>query len=211
MRFSLSPDSLFMRGMSRVADLVLLNLLFLFTSIPLITIGPSVAALYSVVFSFGTEREDGVIRRYFQSFRECFRTAFLTWILIAVVAGILLLDILLMNWIGGMASLATVLFQALLGIELLTACMVFPLQSRFQNTVYKTVQNALILGFAHLPRSVVMLVLWLLPAFLFVRMPLMFFYAGFIWVVIYFSFAAYLSSLLLRSVFKPYLPREEEK
>ena len=52
-----SPDSLFYRTMSRVADLMLLNLCFLFTSIPIITIGASYTAMYTVIFRFDTDRE----------------------------------------------------------------------------------------------------------------------------------------------------------
>lgn len=211
LKFTLSPDSPFMRGMSRAADLMLLNLMFLVTSIPILTIGPSLAALYSVVFTFGTDSENGVIRRYFQSFRECFKSAFLIWLLLLIVAGMLLLDVHLLNWVGGIVSVATVFLWVLLGIELLAACIAFPLVSRFQNTVWGTVRNALILGLAHLPRTAAMAVMWLFPVTVLVRMPLTFFYAGFIWVVIYFAGAAYLSSLMLRKVFVPYIPKEESE
>ncbi len=51
-----SLDSPIMRAMSRLADLVGLNLLFLLTSIPIFTIGPGLAAMYTVVFRMGTSR-----------------------------------------------------------------------------------------------------------------------------------------------------------
>ena len=64
-----------MTAMSRAADLMLLNLFFLFTSIPIVTIGPSAAALYTVVFRMGTRREQGTVRAYFRAFRDNFRQA----------------------------------------------------------------------------------------------------------------------------------------
>lgn len=204
-----SPDSVFMRTMSRVADLMLLNVVFLITSIPILTIGPSLAALYSVVFSFGTDRENGVIRKYFHTFRESFFSAFFVWLLLLGVGAALVLDVYLLNWLGGFASILNVVTGILIGVELLAACMVFPLLSIFQNSMLGTVRNALILGLAHLPRTVVVLVLWLFPVFALVRMPLTFFYAGFIWIAIYFSAAAYITSLLYKKVFAPYLSGEE--
>ena len=57
-----SLDSPFMRAMSRVADLMILNLLFLITSIPLVTIGAGLAALYTVIFRMGTDQEGGVFK-----------------------------------------------------------------------------------------------------------------------------------------------------
>ncbi|MCI6435817.1 MAG: YesL family protein, partial [Clostridiales bacterium] len=65
-----SPDSKFMQAMARIADLVILNLLFLVSCIPLVTIGAASAALYTVCFRFGTDREQGVCRSYFRAFRE---------------------------------------------------------------------------------------------------------------------------------------------
>ena len=52
-----SPDSRFMRVMSRAADLILLNLCYLLTCLPLFTIGAASAALYAVCFRFGTAEE----------------------------------------------------------------------------------------------------------------------------------------------------------
>lgn len=49
-----SPDSRFMRIMGCVADLILLNLCYLLTCVPVLTIGAASAALYTVCFRFGT-------------------------------------------------------------------------------------------------------------------------------------------------------------
>ena len=79
-----APDSKFMQAMARVSDLVILNLLFLLSCVPLITIGAASAALYTVCFRIGTDREQGVCRSYFRAFRENFRQGTILW-LIAVV------------------------------------------------------------------------------------------------------------------------------
>lgn len=70
-----APDSRFMRYLNRLADLMILNLLFLLTSIPIFTIGASLTALYSVCFRLGTDREGSTFRDYFAAFKENFRQA----------------------------------------------------------------------------------------------------------------------------------------
>ena len=64
-----------MRYLNRFADLMILNLLFLLTSIPIFTIGASLTALYSVCFHLGTDREGSTFRDYFAAFKENFRQA----------------------------------------------------------------------------------------------------------------------------------------
>ena len=45
-----SPDSKFMRAMSMLGDLLLLNLIFLICCVPIVTIGAASTALYTVAF-----------------------------------------------------------------------------------------------------------------------------------------------------------------
>ena len=88
-----SPDSKFMTVMSRVGDLVILNLLVLLTSIPIFTIGASVTALYTVCFRFGTDREQPVFRSYFRAFRDNFKQATQIWLILLVCGAACCFDI----------------------------------------------------------------------------------------------------------------------
>ena len=90
-----SPDSKFMIAMSRLADLTLLNLLFLITCIPLFTVGAASTALYTVAFRIGTVRETGVIKPYFRAFRDNFRQATILWLLLVLGGGCAVFDITL--------------------------------------------------------------------------------------------------------------------
>ena len=67
-----SPDSKFSQIMNRVGDLLLLNLTFLLTCIPIVTIGAASSALYTVCFRFNTEKEGKLLHTYFRAFREEF-------------------------------------------------------------------------------------------------------------------------------------------
>lgn len=205
-----SPESRFMQGLSRAVDLVLLNLVFLITCIPIFTIGSSLTALYSVVFAMGSAQEDGAIRTYFRSFRENFKSALVIWAIDLFVTAALVLDLLLINRLGGVFVWFTAVFGLLLILDFLSSSIVFPLLSLFDNSILGTIKNCLVFGLGQLPRAAAVAAMWLFPVLVLWRMPLTFFYAGFAWVFIYFSVAAYLSSLLLKPVFTPYLPVEED-
>lgn len=203
-----SPDSKVMRAMNRATDLLILNLLFLISCIPIVTFGAAITALYAAVMCIGTVREDSPIKTYFRSFRDNFFPALKVWLVIVAVAGALILDIVLCFRLGGNFVYALIPFCILLAVWVLTAGIAFPLLSLFGNSTLGTLKNSLILSLANLPRAVVVAVLWLFPFWLILREPLVFFNAVFILVVIYFSAAAYLSVLVLRKVFRPYLPEE---
>ena len=86
-------DSPLMRFLTKIADLMVLNILFCVTSIPLITIGASWTALYSVTLKMVRDEEGSVSRSYFRSFRQNFRQATLLWLGVLVVLALLALDI----------------------------------------------------------------------------------------------------------------------
>lgn len=206
-----SPDSLPMRIMSRIADLIILNLLFLAVSIPVVTIGPALTALYTVLFAMGTEREHGVFLAFCQAFRQNFLPALKAWLIILAVTAMLVLDIVLMSQSGGMMAMMNIAFAILLVVELLAAGVCFPLLSRFANTTLESLKNSIVIALASLPRAAGVLILWAFPWAVLVRYPMVFFTAGILWLMIYFSAAAYLTTLLLKPVFAPYLSEEEEK
>lgn len=204
----LSPNSRFMTVLTCAADLMLLNLLFIVTSIPLLTIGPGVCALYAAVFRLGTRSEQGTVRPYFRALRQNFKRALLLWLLLLLAGGALVFNLYLLSGLAGPLRFLSVPF-ALLGIVyLLGAGYVFPLTALFDNGISGTLKNALALGLGHLPRSLVIAALNLFPLVLAARAPVVFLQAGLFWLALYFSVAAYLNALLLRGVFAPYLPED---
>lgn len=204
----LSPDSRFMAALTRAADLMILNLLFLLTSIPIFTIGPSACALYTVAFRLGTRREQGVVRPYFRAFRQNFRQALFLWLALLLTGGALVFDLYVLSGLSGLLRFLSLPF-ALLGIVyLLAAGYVFPLTALFANSSLGTFKNAIVLSMGHLPRSLAVAAVNLFPLALAVRAPVTFAQTGFVWLVLYFSSAAYLCAWVLRKVFAPFLPED---
>lgn len=206
-----SPDSTFMKAMSRIGDLLMLNFFFLITSLPVFTIGASVTALYTVCFRLGTDRESGVIRSYFRAFRDNFKQGTILWLIVLLCGVTALMNTLVFYAMSGMLRYAFVLFAILFVLVLLTAGYLFPLLSQFSNDIPSTLKNALILSMGYLPRSVVIAGLNVFPFVLMGFNLYAFLKAGFVWAALYFSAAAYANTLLLKKVFAPYMPKDEEE
>ena len=205
-----SPDSKFMQAMSRIADLILLNVIFLLSCVPIVTIGAAVTGLCTVCFRMGTPREHGVITSYFRAFRDNWKQATALWLLLLFLGCTACLNIRIFSRMPGVISYAAALFALLFVLVLLIAAWVFPLLSQFDNSISAMLKNAVFLSLGHLPRSILLVLIQVFPFALLILQPYLFFYTGFIWVLIYFSAAAYICSFLLKKALAPYLPNEEE-
>lgn len=202
-------DSPLMRFLTKIADLMVLNILFCVTSIPLITIGASWTALYSVTLKMVRDEEGSVSRSYFRSFRQNFRQATLLWLGVLVVLALLVLDIRVLNGMtGGTAPgllRVGVEILALLGIMVLQ--YLFPSLARFEASLADTLKNACMMALAHLPKTALMTAaavgaVWItLINNTTIAVGLM------VWPLIGFSLMAFGNSGILRKIFDNYVPK----
>lgn len=202
-------DSPLMRFLTKIADLMVLNILFCVTSIPLITIGASWTALYSVTLKMVRDEEGSVSRSYFQSFRQNFKQATLLWLGVLVVLALLVLDIRVLNGMseGTAPGLLRVGVEilALLGIMVLQ--YLFPSLARFEASLADTLKNACIMALAHLPKTALMTAaavgaVWItLINNTTIAVGLM------VWPLIGFALMAFGNSGILRKIFDNYVPK----
>lgn len=161
-----NPDSKFSQIMSRVFDLMVLNLIFIFTSIPIFTIGVNYTALYYVTLKMVKNEESYVWKSYWKSWRQNFKQATGIWLIFLIIGIFLFMDIFLVNQMTGAAVYLKYVFFVLLFVWGMVLTYVFPVLSRFDNTVKHTIRNALLMSIRHLPWTILMLIINLLPAIL---------------------------------------------
>lgn len=205
----LNPESKFMLAMSRIGDLLLLNLMFLISCVPIITIGAATTAMYTLCFRFDTDRERGLIKSYFIAFKDNFKQATILWLIILLCGATACINVYIFYIMSGVIPFLYVVFLILLVLVVLIASYTFPLVSQFQNGNMATLKNALILSLGYLPRSILVAVINLFPFGLLLFDFYLFLNTAFLWALIYFAAAAYLNSVILKKVFAPYLPEEE--
>lgn len=204
-----SPDSKFMQAMSRIADLVLLNLVFLLCSLPVFTIGASLTAMYTVCFRYGTARENGTFRPFFEAFRANFRQATVLWLILLVCIGSSAFNAMLFYVMPGGMHWLWIPCAVLLLLAVMILSYAFPLLSQFDSSCRRTLSNALVMSIGYLPRSLALVVLNAFPFVLILTDLYVFFQAGLIWFILYFAAAAYLGSRILKPVFAPYQEEAE--
>ena len=90
-------DSKFWGLIEKITDIVLLNFLFIVTCIPVVTIGASLSAMYSVALKKIKNEDIYVAKEFIKSFRENFKVSTIVWILMIVVGCVLLLDFYISN------------------------------------------------------------------------------------------------------------------
>ena len=206
-----SPDSKFMRAMSLLGDLIVLNLVFLLCCVPVVTVGAALTALDTAAFRLSRGNEGRLLALFFRSFRQSFRRATFLWLLLLLVFAVALLGLRLFSVFGGALRLLLVPSALLMLLALFAAGYAFPLLSQFENTVIGTLKNAVFLSLGYLPRTLLITALNLFPFALLLWDTYLFFCTGFIWVFLYFSAAAYLIAKLLKKVFAPYRGDEKEE
>lgn len=199
-----SPDSKFMTVVSRFADLLLLNLVFLLTCLPVFTIGAAVTALYTMCFRLMREEYSGLLRSYFSAFKSNFRQATCIWLLLLLIVCPALFYFYVLFSMDSLLRYFGFLFILISLLVAMTASYVFPWISQFENTTGQALKNALILSISHLPRTLAIVAINLVPVIVFFISPELFLQVSFLWVALYSAAAAYMNTGLLWHVFKPY-------
>lgn len=198
-------DSPLMRFLARIGDLILLNLIFVISCIPVITVGTAISALYAVAMKLVRGEEPSVMRDYVKAFKMNFKEATAVWVILAAAAGLLFVDFRFIGLLEGGVYLGfKLLLGVILGIWLLVFQYVFPYIGRFQNTVLQSLKNALFLSAAHLP-STVMLLGISIGLFIITLFTSRTFVVGTIlWTFFGFALLAYVQSFLLSRIFSKY-------
>lgn len=158
----------FQRFLNKVADLLILNLITLVMCVPIITIGAALTAMHYVLLKMVRGEEGYIVKSFFRSFKREFGQATILWILFVALGALMVSNMVLVLegtghypiWLPSSILVAAVL-------ELIIMIYTFALLSRFDNSVYHTLLNAVTLTFSELPRSLAMAVITLTPAIAF--------------------------------------------
>lgn len=189
------------KGMEKVGDLLLVNLLFVVCSLPVVTIGASATAMYYVLGRI-RRQEETVTKDFFRSFRENFRQATLYWGALLLVALALYWNFrLISGWTGALYSVMMVLLILVSWFAVSWGSLVFPLLSQFDNTSAATARNAGILVLAVPLRTLAAAAINALPVALAVFLPGVFALSAVLWLFCLFSAGAYGILCLLSPVF----------
>lgn len=156
-----------MQTLSRIADLMILNLLTILCCLPIFTIGAALTALHYQVLKMVRHEESYIARGYFKAFKENFKQATVVWLIMLVIVLVLVGDYYIIS-----QSVAEVAqwFRAVLGaitvFVAFTLVMVFPFMAKFSNTTFQTIKNAMAISIIKFPITILMIIMYAIPPIL---------------------------------------------
>ena len=89
----LDYDGKFINFLNKATDTLIATLLWLVCSIPIITIGASTTAFYSVMLKLVKDEESYITKSFFKAFKENFKIATIVWLILGVIGAVLLTSI----------------------------------------------------------------------------------------------------------------------
>ncbi len=210
-----NPENKFFTFMGKVADLMALNLIFLITSLPVITLGASLTALSSVTLSMAKKRETYIFKMYWKIWKANLKRSTLLFLIAAALGAFLLTDL----WVTGgplaegfpFAKYLRYLFLVLSFLWLCAFLYLFPLQATFENSPGATLKNALLTAISRFPYTLAMILILAAPFVLVWYLPLALPYAAFFFLLMGFAVISRVHAFFLLKAFRPFLPEEPEE
>lgn len=202
-----NPDAPVMQFLSRMADLIMLNVLWVILCIPIVTVGAATTALYRVCLNMIAGTDGSLFRDFFRAFRSNFKPATLTWLILLVPLALCCVNLwLLLGGSLGTSIWMTIICVLPLLVVLFLLAYVFAYIAAFENTILMTLRNALLLSLANAPKTILMVALNLLPLILFFFATEFFFRSSIFWLLIGFALVMYLDTRLIWGIFKRIAP-----
>ena len=205
-------DSPFMMGLSRLADMFFLSLIWLVCCLPVITIGPSTTAMYYVALKCARKDDVKISAAFFDSFKKNFKQG-VVLNLIFLVAGVILgLDYIIMSAQDSTYGAISSVCFFVMGVWLLGIMFyAYPLQAQFYNTIRQTLINAAQLAVLKFPVTIAVFVINLFPVIVaFISLELLVRTAP-IWILLAPGVTAFLNAKLFAKIFDKFINETKEK
>ncbi len=152
-----SVESPLYKFMQSLWDILKLNFMWIIFCIPIVTIGGSTIAAFSVLLRMSEDQEGNVIKDFWKAFKENWKQGILIGLLPPICFEAVFLDFQLYNAVekGGLGILIVGCFSAYIFIFCLI--YVFPLLARYDNTVINSIKNSFRIGMKFFGRTFLLL------------------------------------------------------
>ena len=126
-----------------VTNIVILNFLWVICSLPVLTIGPSTAAMYGVIRKWHLYKDESVIRSFIYEYRLFFKQGFQVGTLWLFLGMLLLLDVYFFLQVPGTVKVVLIVVTVTTFIlYMLTSAMLFPIMVHYQTKGLELIKQA---------------------------------------------------------------------
>lgn len=198
------------RSVTKMTSLVLLNVLFLLTCIPIVTIGAAISSLYTMTLQMCRNEESYILKSYLKAFRQNFKKATEIWTLFLIGILILGIDFRIVITLENLpVRIFVTVLLAVLFILLMVISYAFPLIAAYENTLGHTMKNSFILAMSKIGYTVPIVALNFLPMLLIIKDARFLEVGSKVYLLIGFALTAYINSYLFRNIFEKTLGYKE--
>ena len=164
-----------MRFLSNVFNVFWVNALFLFTCIPIITIGPSLCGLYKVCLKIISGDDPQVYQTYFREFKDSFKKGLLLWLGILALGTMFGVELYFIYFRQDVFDSRFSFLQYPVWIMVFLVVQVFlygfALLATYENTLKKTIINAILLSIKNFAITIFLIAVWLFTPLLINTFP----------------------------------------
>lgn len=204
------PDNPLMRFLSRFFDLMCVNIAFIFTCIPIFTIGSAISAMYGVTIKLVQGDEPYLFKAYFRAFKSNFKQATLLWLPILAAFIFFGADLYVVYFkIDASYKLLQVPIWFFLFVLMSLTFYSFPLIGTFENTTGQIVKNALLLSLSNLPTTIFFMVIHFVLFWVATRSGRDLVIVGSILLFFGFAAIAFFCSIFLNRIFEKCIENED--
>lgn len=199
----LSPQHPIIKFLTLFCNIIILNIVFILTSMPIFTIGPSIAAAYKTIYHIRHEKTPVILATYVKSFQDTFLPALILWC------------ILLFGFVFFGLDLYVVVFllpQQYTFLQIPIWCMVFvllsigiyafPMLALYKTKGLTLAKNAILLSIANIPVTIFIVVVQLLLCYMALSSLLSLAIMSTLGIMFGFALIMYLNSFFLFRIFE---------
>lgn len=189
-------------------SLIKLNLLFIVSCIPLVTIGPAIGAMTSVTVKMVQDKPSDLFYDFKEAFKKNWKTSFLIWffaiIFMVILGKLLVFCIVTEGLIYNIATSIIIIIGILFCIILL---YIYPMSVSIDLSLRIIIKNSLLLSIMYIKHSVLTFILFIAL----IEVSILFFPFTMPVILLFtFSFCSFLSSFCAWNGIKKYILKSEE-
>ncbi len=206
-----SINSPFVKGMTFLGKLVMLNICWVVCSVPIVTLGASTSAMYAMMFQVFKREDEHIFKDYFSHFKKNFKKATAIFFILLVFGALACLEIL--YGMGGTTTAHKLcLYIGVFGafIFIVISMFAYIIQAKYENPIMLTIKNSVLVACMSPFTIIKLAIIWFVPvAVSFVNQGA-FEMFGFIWLLCGTTLQFYASGKVILAVFDKYIMKEEE-
>ena len=155
-----NPDNPFFRFINTLTAFIGLNVMFLITCLPIVTIGAAITALYGTTLKYVENDSTYLFRTYWKTLKTNFLRSTAGFLIFAVAGFVIGYNLIF--WHSMKSGISYVFFPLFIIVAIVIVLMFmyfFPLQARFQTSFKQTWKNSLLLPIASFKETLIIILI----------------------------------------------------